>query len=90
MLLLPSSYHRESTQALPVVISPHGRQESCFYTAEHWGTLPSKYDFAVICPQGEGPHQGNRLGDFSYACPGEISDLMHMPALVTAKLPWVH
>ena len=90
VLLLPNSYHQGSTQALPVVISPHGREETCFYTARHWGTLPTMYDFAVVCPEGEGPRPGRRLGDYSYACPGQISDLMNMPSYVTAKLPWVH
>jgi pimeloyl-ACP methyl ester carboxylesterase len=90
MLLLPNSYHRGTTEALPVVISPHGRDEDFFYTARHWGTLPTLYDFAVVCPQGEGPHQGARRGDYSWACPGQISDLINMPAYVTAKAPWVH
>jgi S-formylglutathione hydrolase FrmB len=90
VLLLPNSYHQGSTQALPVVISPHGRDEDCFYTARHWGTLPTLYDFAVVCPEGEGHDQGARLGDYSYACPGQISDLMNMPTYVHSKLPWVH
>jgi pimeloyl-ACP methyl ester carboxylesterase len=90
MLLLPNSYHQGSTNALPVVISPHGRDEDCFYTARHWGTLPTLYDFAVVCPDGEGHDQGVRTGDYSYACPGQISDLMNMPAYVQKKLPWVH
>jgi pimeloyl-ACP methyl ester carboxylesterase len=90
VLLLPNSYHQGSSKALPVVISPHGRDEDCFYTARHWGTLPTLYDFAVVCPEGEGHDQGARLGDYSYACPGQVSDLMNMPAYVQKKLPWVH
>jgi poly(3-hydroxybutyrate) depolymerase len=90
VLLLPNSYRPGSTQSLPVVISPHGRDEDCFYTARHWGTLPTMYDFAVVCPEGEGHDQGVRLGDYSYACPGQISDLMNMPAYVQSKLSWVH
>jgi poly(3-hydroxybutyrate) depolymerase len=90
VLLLPNSYHQGSTKTLPVVISPHGRDEDCFYTARHWGTLPTLYDFAVVCPEGEGHDQGVRTGDYSYACPGQVSDLMNMPAYVQKKLPWVH
>jgi poly(3-hydroxybutyrate) depolymerase len=90
VLLLPNSYRPGSTRSLPVVISPHGRDEDCFYTARHWGTLPTVYDFAVLCPEGEGRDQGVRTGDYSYACPGQISDLMNMPAFVQSKLRWVH
>lgn len=88
-VLLPASYDRKNSTPLPVVISPHGREEACDYTADHWGDLPAKYGFAVLCPAGEGIYQGKRVPDFSYASPGQVSDLMSMPDYVEAKIPWL-
>jgi pimeloyl-ACP methyl ester carboxylesterase len=76
-LLLPSDY---SGQAIPLVISPHGRGTSARANARAWGNLPGLGKFAVVCPTGE----GRRLGDYSWGDPGQIADLARMPALVRA------
>ena len=85
VLLLPAGYTRSCASRLPLVISPHGRGESPASIASSWGRLPTRDDFAVICPAGE----GERLPNYSCAAPGQISDLARMPAIVQHALPWV-
>jgi pimeloyl-ACP methyl ester carboxylesterase len=86
MLLLPANYTRGCAFRLPLVISPHGRGESPASIASSWGRLPTRDDFAVVCPAGE----GERLPNYSCAAPGQISDLARMPGIVQRALPWVH
>ena len=50
-LLLPAGY---DGQAIPLVISPHGRGVDAAENAQLWGDLPGEGDFAVINPAGEG------------------------------------
>jgi poly(3-hydroxybutyrate) depolymerase len=75
VLLLPRGYHG---QALPLVISPHGRGVGPAANARLWGNLPTHGGFAVVSPAGE----GRRLGLYSWGDPGQIADLARMPALV--------
>ena len=85
VLLLPAGYLRTCTARLPLVISPHGRGMSDMSIAASWGRLPSIDCFAVVCPAGEGA----RLPDYSWAAPGQISDLARMPRIVERAVPWV-
>ena len=77
LLLLPGDYQGEP---VPLVISPHGRNNPPRATARRWGHLPAEGRFAVICPGGE----GRRLPLFSWGAPGQIADLARMPAVAAA------
>ena len=77
-LLLPIGYHG---QALPLVISPHGRGVDEKMNARLWGDLPGLGDFAVINPAGE----GRRLHWYSWGAPGQIADLARMPQIAAAN-----
>ena len=87
IVLLPSDYTPGHDPSLPLVISPHGRGLDGAGNARRWGDLPSRGNFAVINPDGEGAHLGGR---FSWGAPGEIDDLARMPAILASALPWVH
>lgn len=70
---------------LPLVVSPHGRGVRARTNARMWENLPGRGTFAVICPGG----MGRRLPLHSWGFPGQIDDLVRMPAIVTATRPWL-
>lgn len=77
LILLPPDYHG---QAIPLVISPHGRGLDEWLNARLWGNLPAEGGFAVINPGG----QGRRTQWYSWGAPGEIADLARMPQIARA------
>ena len=84
-LVLPLDYSPETATPLPCVVQPHGRGSRPRYAAALWGDLPTRYGFAVICPDAMGRDgTGN-----SWAVPGQIEDLIAMPDTVEAAVPWV-
>ncbi|HEY3184403.1 MAG TPA: hypothetical protein VGJ77_16300 [Gaiellaceae bacterium] len=82
VVLVPKGYRGE---ALPLVISPHGRGATGRANAALWGNLPAVGRFAVVNPDGD----GRRLGRFSWGAPGQIDDLARMPDVVEHALPWL-
>jgi poly(3-hydroxybutyrate) depolymerase len=82
---LPRWYGPKHDPALPLVISPHGRQALAQANSALWGQLPAQGVFAVANPEG----QGRVLGDESWGYAGQISDLARMPALVHRALRWL-
>lgn len=76
-LMLPVGYHG---QAIPLVISPHGRGTSARANTRLWGDLPGLGGFAVVNPAGE----GRRLGLYSWGDAGQIDDLARMVSIVRA------
>jgi poly(3-hydroxybutyrate) depolymerase len=69
---------------LPLVISPHGRNVSALANAGYWGNLPAQGRFAVVNPMG----QGRKLKLCSWGWRHHIDDLLRMPKIVEATLPW--
>ena len=72
---------RRPTPALPLVISPHGRNVRAAINASKWGDLPARGPFALVCPGG----QGRRLALASWGWRGQIADLARMPEIVRAR-----
>ncbi|MDP9283372.1 MAG: hypothetical protein M3P41_00190 [Actinomycetota bacterium] len=84
-VLVPAGYRRSSGEAVPLVISPHGRGLTGRQNASIWGTLPARGDFVVVNPDG----QGRRLAAYSWGYAGQIDDLARMPEIVRRALPWL-
>ena len=84
-VVLPSWYGPRRHPAIPLVISPHGRNESPVQNVRTWGNLPAVGRFAVVAPEG----QGRKLILDSWGAPGEIRDLSRMPQIVSRALPWL-
>jgi poly(3-hydroxybutyrate) depolymerase len=84
-VVLPAWYGPKNNPPLPVVLSPHGRGANGRSNAEFFGTLPGRWGFAVISPDG----MGRRTRRFSYGYAGQLDDLARMPRIVTRMLPWV-
>jgi pimeloyl-ACP methyl ester carboxylesterase len=82
---LPRWYGPRRDPALPLVISPHGRQARAQANSALWGNLPARGGFAVVNPDG----QGRVLGNESWGDPGQIADLARMPVLLERALPWL-
>ncbi len=85
VVLLPASYRANGKQALPLVISPHGRGLDGAKNARLWGNLPALGNFAVVNPDGQGAH----LDALSWGAKGQIADLARMPRIVQKALPWI-
>jgi pimeloyl-ACP methyl ester carboxylesterase len=77
-VLAPAS---QSSEPIPLVISPHGRGATGAANAKRWGGLPGVGGFAVVSPDG--------LGPTSYGAPAQIDDLARMPDRVSRALPWL-
>ncbi len=84
-LVLPLGYSAENATALPCIVQPHGRGSRPQYAATVWGDLPTRYGFAVICPDAAA-RDGSAN---SWAFPGQIDDIVAMPDTVEAAVPWV-
>jgi len=85
-VLLPADYRPGNNPAIPLVISPHGRAVDGKINTRRWGNLPTIGGFAVVNPDG----YGRLLPLHSWGYSGQIADLARMPAIVEAKLPWLH
>ena len=86
VVLLPAGFgSRRPTPALPLVISPHGRNVRAAVNASKWGDLPARGRFALVCPGG----MGRKLPLASWGWRGQIADLARMPEIVRAALPWL-
>lgn len=85
-VLLPHGYRPGNNPPIPLVISPHGRAVDGEINTRRYGDLPSIGRFAVVNPDG----YGRRLPLHSWGAAGQIADLARMPAIVEAKLRWVH
>jgi pimeloyl-ACP methyl ester carboxylesterase len=101
-IVLPSGWDRShQPHPLPLVISPHGRNNFGWGNAAHyWQELPAEGPFALVCPDGlsrahdkasdpfdQPPHDPSL---FTYGYPRWIDDLARMPKIVQATLPWLH
>lgn len=82
---LPRWYGPGRNPALPLVISPHGRQATARWNSGLWGNLPAQGGFAVANPDG----QGRVLGNESWGYTGQIADLARMPGMLKRALPWL-
>jgi poly(3-hydroxybutyrate) depolymerase len=86
LLLLPGWYGPHRAPAIPLVISPHGRNTLPASEAKRWSDLPARGDFAVVLPAGH----GRVLPLYSWGYPGQIDDLARMPRIVRRTVPWFH
>lgn len=101
VIVLPSGWGPEHhPRPLPLVISPHGRNNFGWGNAAHyWRELPADGPFALVCPDGlsrahtratnpfDQPPADPSL--FTYGYRRWIDDLARMPKIVTATLPWL-
>jgi poly(3-hydroxybutyrate) depolymerase len=102
VIVLPSGWdHAHQPHPLPLVISPHGRNNFGWGNAAHyWQELPAAGPFALVCPDGlsrahdrasdplDQPPQDPSL--FTYGYRRWIDDLARMPKIVQETLPWLH
>ena len=70
-----------STRAIPVIISPHGRNANRLSNTKYFGNLPAIGRFAVISPDGMGRTHTSK----SYGYKGQIDDLAKMPEFAEAR-----
>ena len=84
-LVLPLGYTAENATPLPCIVQPHGRGSRPKWAATVWGDLPTRYGFAVICPDAAGQDGSAN----SWAAPGQIDDVVAMPDTIEAAVPWV-
>jgi pimeloyl-ACP methyl ester carboxylesterase len=84
-VVLPSWYGPGKNPAVPVVISPHGRNANGLSNSRYFGNLPAVGRFAVISPDGMGRKDTYK----SYGYTGQIDDLARMPELAEAAFPWL-
>jgi pimeloyl-ACP methyl ester carboxylesterase len=101
VIVLPNGWdHAHQPHPLPLVISPHGRNNFCWANAAHyWQDLPAQGPFALVCPDGlsrahdkasdplDQPPADPSL--FTYGYPRWIDDLARMPKIVQETLPWL-
>jgi pimeloyl-ACP methyl ester carboxylesterase len=101
VIVLPSGWDPDhQPHPLPLVISPHGRNNFGWGNAAHyWQELPAEGPFALICPDGlsrahdkasspldQPPHDPSL---FTYGYRRWIDDLARMPKIVQETLPWL-
>jgi pimeloyl-ACP methyl ester carboxylesterase len=82
-VVLPRAWGpRYQPRPLPLVISPHGRNNLGFANAaRYWKELPADGQFALVCPDG--------LGRAHDAASDPVDDLARMPSIVRETLPWL-
>ena len=84
---------------LPLVISPHGRNNFALNNARgYWQNAPAAGPFALVCPDGLSRARSAATDPedlppnpslFTYGNVGQIDDLARMPHIVDATLPWL-
>ena len=84
VVVLPADYVPGSAEALPCIIQPHARHATPAYTATIWQDLPTTRHFMVICPDSA----GRRNPVNAWGVQGQIKDIMDMPDVVEASIPW--
>jgi len=102
VIVLPSGFGPTTPpqRPLPLVISPHGRNNVGWSNAvTYWQDLPADGPFVLVCPDGLGrahtkatdpfDQPPSNPGLFTYGYPREIADLARMPKIVEETLPWV-
>jgi pimeloyl-ACP methyl ester carboxylesterase len=101
VIVLPSGWGpAHHPRPLPLVISPHGRNNFGWGNAAHyWRDLPADGPFALVCPDGLSRAHDKATNPFdqpaadpslfTYGYKRWIDDLARMPKIVTATLPWL-
>jgi pimeloyl-ACP methyl ester carboxylesterase len=101
VIVLPSGWGPDHhPRPLPLVISPHGRNNFGWTNAAHyWQELPADGPFALVCPDGLSRAHNKATSPidqppldpslFTYGYERWIDDLARMPKIVTATLPWL-
>ena len=102
VVVLPAAWSPSTPPpaAVPLLISPHGRNNFGWNNAViYWQELPADGQFALICPDGlerahdpesdpfDEPPSSPSL--FTYGYPGHVDDLARMPSIVEETLPWL-
>src|SRR3954464_6762861 len=90
---------RPPPHPLPLVISPHGRNNFALTNARvYWQNLPAAGPFALVCPDGLARAHSAATTHvalppnpslFTYGNVGHVHDLARMPQIVEATLPWL-
>jgi pimeloyl-ACP methyl ester carboxylesterase len=85
LVVVPAWYRKAGRPPLPLVISSHGRGGGPLAPLRRWRHLEARDGFILVAPSG----QGRRFAAYSFAAPGQVSDLMRMPQLVRRAFPWI-
>jgi pimeloyl-ACP methyl ester carboxylesterase len=100
VIVLPRAWGpKHHPHPLPLVISPHGRNNLAINNARgYWQNLPAAGPFALVCPDGLGRARSAETDPadrppnpslFTYGNVGQVHDLARMPQIVEATLPWL-
>ncbi|HEY7604290.1 MAG TPA: alpha/beta hydrolase-fold protein [Gaiellaceae bacterium] len=101
VIVMPSGWGpNHHPRPLPLVISPHGRNNFGWTNAAHyWRELPADGPFVLVCPDGLSRAHSKATSPidqpppdpslFTYGYRRWIDDLARMPKIVTATLPWL-
>jgi dienelactone hydrolase len=86
-VVLPVAWRQHPPRRpVPLVISPHGRNNLAVANIPYWYDLPARWEFVLVCPDGvsryhTGDDQGH-TGLYTYGAPGHMKDLARMPQIV--------
>ena len=100
IVVLPRAWGpKHHPHPLPLVISPHGRNNFALNNARgYWQNLPAAGPFALVCPDGLARAHSAQTTHvdlppnpslFTYGNVGHVHDLARMPQIVEATLPWL-
>jgi len=100
IVVLPRAWGpKHHPHPLPLVISPHGRNNFALNNARgYWQNLPAAGPFALVCPDGLARAHSAQTAHvdlppnpslFTYGNVGHVHDLARMPQIVEATLPWL-
>ena len=100
IVVLPRAWGpKHHPHPLPLVISPHGRNNFALNNARgYWQNLPAAGPFALVCPDGLARAHSAATDPedappnpslFTYGNVGHVHDLARMPQIVEATLPWL-
>ena len=86
-VVLPLAWRqRPPGHPVPLVISPHGRNNLAAANIPYWYDLPARWGFVLVCPEGvsryRGPDDQGHTGLYTYGAPGHMKDLARMPEIV--------
>lgn len=86
-VVVPLAWRRRPpAHPVPLVISPHGRNNLAVGNIAYWYDLPARWGFVLVCPDGvsryHGPDDQGHTGLYTYGAPGHMKDLARMPGIV--------
>jgi dienelactone hydrolase len=89
--VLPLAWRQHPpSHPVPLVISPHGRNNLAVANLPYWYDMPARWGFVLVCPDGvsryHDPADRGYTGLYTYGAPGHMKDLARMPEITEAVL----